>query len=68
MDKGLYPHPACMAPDGADPCEGYHAALDRIAELEAENNRLIDLMQHWYNYGYDRVQNERALFGSKETI
>ena len=36
MNKELYPHPACMAPDGADPCESYHAALDRIAELEAE--------------------------------
>ena len=28
--------PDCMMPDGADPCAGYHAAVDRIAELEAD--------------------------------
>lgn len=32
--KGVYPHPECMAPDGADPCAGYKAAMDRIAELQ----------------------------------
>jgi len=40
MGEGIYPHPECMAPDGADPCAGYHAALGRIAKLEAENEQL----------------------------
>ena len=38
---------------------------NRIAELQAENNRLISFMQHWYDYGYDRAENEKALFGSR---
>lgn len=36
MSKQLYPHPECMAPDGADPCEGYHQALNRIADLKRQ--------------------------------
>jgi len=41
IGKGIYPHPDCMAPDGADPCAGYHSALKRVAELEAENSGLL---------------------------
>jgi len=39
--KDLQPLPDCMAPDGADPCPGYHAALQRIKALEAEHERLL---------------------------
>ena len=30
----MAPYPACMAPDGAEPCPQYTALLDRISELE----------------------------------
>ena len=29
--------PMCMMPDGADPCDGYHSAMARVAELESHN-------------------------------
>ena len=31
---------------------------DRVKELEAERRYLLDAMQHWYMYGFDR---DRAL-------
>lgn len=32
--------PDCMSPDGAEPCAGYTALLNRIKELEAENEQI----------------------------
>lgn len=46
MSKQLYPHPECMAPDGADPCEGYHQALNRIADLKRQLQEL-EAGQQW---------------------
>lgn len=39
-DIEAYPHPACMAPDGADPCEGYHALQAKLTEANQEIERL----------------------------
>ena len=45
MGKHIHPFPACMAPDGADPCAGYHAALERIDALEDEIAALRGLIK-----------------------
>ena len=39
---------------------------DRIAELEAENKRLREAIQHWYDYGYNRAKAEALLEGVEE--
>ena len=44
MSKEILPHPSCMAPDGADPCAGYHA-------LQAENAKLNKLYNHELSCG-----------------
>lgn len=39
--------PDCMMPDGADPCIGYHAALDRVRSLETHARFLLDRLQEF---------------------
>ena len=65
--------PECMMPDGADPCAGYHAAIDRIDELEAENEALKAQLIEWVNVAKDGLPDEPGMYltywsdGSVET-
>jgi hypothetical protein len=43
--------PSCMMPDGADPCAGYHAAIAKIAELEAGQRKQAVDFAEWLDYG-----------------
>lgn len=41
--------PECMAPDGADPCDGYKELYTHIQALEKENGELREVLKFYAN-------------------
>lgn len=61
-----YPHPECMMPDGADPCGGYHAALEMIARLRQERDDAFADHVRVHKDKCDCLEREMALIQERD--